>query len=321
MTTLITGGTGLVGSLATRGLLERGEKVVLFDVAPQTSFLTALPDGVIVVRGDVLDFPDLLRAIQKEEVDRIIHAAGILGPGAAARPYTTVKVNALGTANVYEAARMAGVRRVVFCSSTTVYDVEAPSDEPITEEFPVGPRTVYASTKVFGENMGRNYLEMYGLDVVIVRFAPVYGPARTFGGAANVLLQALIDRPALGQTASLRRPGMDSNEYLHAKDAANSTLLACFVESPIHRVFNISTGSLTTFDELTDLVRDLIPGALISILDPDPAGYHSLYLRKNPQPCSIKRAQRELGYVPEYDLRRGLTEYIGWVRQMSRAVG
>ena len=138
MAVLITG-AGLVGSLTAAKLVEKGERPVLYDVAPPMDHLATMVDlsRVKVVAGDILDLPELLRVIKAENIDRIIHTAGLLLAGVKARPYTGIKINIDGTVTVLEAARLMDIKRVVFTSSATVvYGLfNAPAKAPYEEDF------------------------------------------------------------------------------------------------------------------------------------------------------------------------------------------
>src|SRR5437870_10963008 len=121
---LVTGGTGLVGAYAAGMLLERGERPVVFDVALNERLLNAVgvdTSKLTMIRGDMLDLPALISAIRDNDCDRIIHLAAFLGEEVQRRPYSGVRLNFMGTVNVFEAARLEKVTRVVFPSSGTVY--------------------------------------------------------------------------------------------------------------------------------------------------------------------------------------------------------
>src|ERR671918_417944 len=121
---LVTGGTGLVGAYAVGMLLERGERPVVFDVALNERLLKAVgvdSSRVAMIRGDMLDLPALVSALRDNDCDRIIHLAAFLGEEVQRRPYSGVRLNFMGTVNIFEATRLEKVSRVVFPSSGTVY--------------------------------------------------------------------------------------------------------------------------------------------------------------------------------------------------------
>src|ERR1051325_8697020 len=119
---LVTGGSGLVGAYAVRMLLDRGERPVVYDVAVNERLLAAVgveSGKVIAIRGDMMDLPALISALRDNDCDRIIHLAAFLGEEVQRRPYSGVRLNFMGTVNVFEAARLEKVSRIVFPSSGT----------------------------------------------------------------------------------------------------------------------------------------------------------------------------------------------------------
>ncbi len=123
MSSLLITGAGFVGSWVARELLDLGHKATLFDVAPQMDALRHWvdPEGVPIIRGDLQNIPEILDAIEKSEAEAVLHLASFLTAGVRERPYAGVQVNLMGTVNVLEAARLKRLRRVVFCSSASVY--------------------------------------------------------------------------------------------------------------------------------------------------------------------------------------------------------
>src|SRR4051794_30182930 len=120
MRVMVTGGCGLVGSLAVRQFLELGHEPVIFDLAIRLDLLQDVQERVRIVRGDVTALPELLAAVREHGVERILHAASFLTPGAYDRPYPAIQTNVLGAVNVYEAVRVLGLARGVFTSTGKV---------------------------------------------------------------------------------------------------------------------------------------------------------------------------------------------------------
>lgn len=324
MTTLITG-AGLVGSLAAvRLIAEHGERPVLYDVAfSMANLADRVPlDQVDLVAGDVNDVPDLVQALQKHGVDRIIHTAGLLTSTVRGRPYAGVRINLNGTLSTLEAARLAGVRRVVFCSSNTVYLGlrERPPDGKAHEDFSLrtvseAPPSVYASMKLAAEWLGHCYTNEYGLDVVSVRFGGVFGPWRGApSGGPSRLVQQLLEGAWRGQPArvgagDLERPGMD---YVYAADAAQGTVRAAYAQTPSSRVYNISMGEVYTVTELSSLI-ERVTGRPVSI---ERLPGQSLSGYANPMwPADLSRAQQELGFEVEFPMERAIEDYADWLKK------
>ena len=123
MSVMVTGGTGFIGNRIIRKLLERGEEVVCFDLAPPRGNLAQYLDRITMYRGDITQLPQLMEAVNALGVKRIIHMAALLPPDTEERPHFAMQVNIGGTNNVFEAARWCGIERVVYASSIAVYGV------------------------------------------------------------------------------------------------------------------------------------------------------------------------------------------------------
>ena len=328
MTTLITG-AGLVGSLAAARLLgEDDEQPVLYDVAfSMDNLAERLPlDRVTLVRGDVNDLPDLVRAIQTHGVDRVIHTAGFLTWMVRERPYAGVRVNLVGLASVLEAARLSGLDRVVFCSSSTVYlGLKAPPPSGRLEEnFTLQavrehPPSVYASMKLAGEWLGHNYREEYNVECASVRFAGVFGPWRgTPSGGPSQLMKNLIEsawqgRPCRISSGALNTAAID---YVYAADAAQGAVRAALAPHLDTWVYNIGMGQVYKVPEIVALVEQATGRKLeLDVYEaPSASGYTG-----DSYPTDLSRARAELGYEPEYPMEAAIRDYVAWLdRQAAR---
>jgi nucleoside-diphosphate-sugar epimerase len=312
MTTLITGG-GLVGARAAEQVLERGDDVVLFDVAPNRALLGPAAERMTIVRGDLLLLPELLAAVRQYRPERILHTAGLLTPAGQERPYFTVQVNVVGTTNVLEAARLEGVRRVVLCSSGTVYasEVETPGGV-MTEDHPAAPATVYAATKLACEQIGNGYASLFGFEFLSVRFAAVYGPAFTpGGGVTRVIHDALTAALTTGQ-ARVRRRWQGRMELVYSADAAAGLVAAGFAPAPAHNVFNIGSGELTSADDVAAMIAEFT-GAQVEVVEPQGLAESNPRARLEAA-YDLSRAGADIGYQPRYTLQRGIRELADWLR-------
>lgn len=326
MTTLITG-AGLIGTLAARKLVEMGERPVLYEIAPQMGNIESYLDinKVKLIRGDVLDLPDLLRTIKSENVDRIIHTASLLTAGVRERPYAGTKINLLGTMNILEAARLMNIKRVVFCSSNTVQmgTYEQPSTVPYVEDFPMNaingrPRSVYAALKLVSEWIGLDYNERFGLDFVATRFCGVFGPWKGVpAGLPTRMMKEFIEKPLAGQNINIDDPVLTwsgCDELVYAKDAANSTVLACYASNPVSRIYNITMGRSYMFDELLEVIKKTFPQIKIEVPKISSGGMGG-YPYKREQPTDITLARTELGYEPEFDtIEKAIVDYDEWIK-------
>jgi nucleoside-diphosphate-sugar epimerase len=164
MRTLITGGTGFIGAEVARVLIGRGSTdITLFDVRDSRWRLDDIGDDVTIVKGDVGNFSHVLEAVRSSRAEMIYHLGAMLSLPSEQDPPAAFHANAIGTFQIFEAARLLDVKRVVFASSTATFGFDLPAG-PIDDLSLQRPQTFYGACKLFGENMGRFYRRKYGID-------------------------------------------------------------------------------------------------------------------------------------------------------------
>jgi len=300
---LVTGGTGWIGSFIVKALVERGEQVVTYDSTRGSWRLKDLA-GVQMVRGDILDFPCLIEALQSHQVTRVVHMAAILKGESQKNPRALQRVNCEGTVNVLEAARIAGVSRLVFGSSTVTYGLT--KTDPVDEDHPTCPIDMYGASKVFCEVMLRDYHKLYGLDFAVLRFPHVYGPGREKGTA---VWKDLFEYPARGEHYTLPSGGDHELNWVYVKDCGTAAAAACLVDKLETRFFNVCEGTRHTPREIAHLISTkIVPGATFEI-GPGLVPGHSAEYRMD-----ISRAERALGWKPAFDIYQGCLDYINTLR-------
>ena len=184
MNILITG-AGLIGAHAARQMVDAGHKVVLFDLSPNRDYIQKVvgKDKTDVVAANMLDLPALLTALEKFNVDTMVHTAGLIGGRVQENSYTGATNNILGTINILEAARLRKLRRVVYVSTFGVYERGKITDTLVKELHPIGGHNLYATTKVCSEHLLHAYASMYNLDTIIIRPGGVFGRGFYVGGS------------------------------------------------------------------------------------------------------------------------------------------
>ncbi len=315
MSIMITGGTGFLGSYLVRHLVrEKGlTDVVLFDQYPNESRIAEVRDQVTVEQGDVLQPYDLLRVMERHRVDRVVHLAFILGEPDQFKPVNYLNVQCMGTANVYEAARLHGVKRVVYASSAAVYG-HNPSDleAEVSEADAPTPNTLYGACKLWGEHVAQVYTERYGLDIVSLRPCSVFGLGRGQRGSyasgltpvpEQAHFMVLPEQAALGDAVEMPPDDMPY-DWIYAADAAEAWYRAVVVENPKYRVFNLRSER-RQMGEMTSHLRHLLPEARISVGTERP---RSLYLMSN------DRLVNDLGFKAQYTMETGMVDYLNRVR-------
>jgi nucleoside-diphosphate-sugar epimerase len=316
--TLVTGGSGLVGSYSVRMLLERGERPVLFDVAVNERLLAAVGvdlKSISVVRGDILDLPGLISAIRDHGIDRIIHLAAFLGEEVQRRPYSGVRLNLMGTVNVLEAARLEGVSRVTFPSSGTVYlgSLGEGGPKKIDETIPLNPLSVYAATKAGSEFLGRTYAQRFGFEFIVVRFAALYGPSPAgLKATREQAIQQMVRAAMTGNAATIKWP-YGPAELLYGKDAAKGAVLACLKENLKHNIFHIGSGEMATGEEIVRALKRHFPKAVITLVK----GEKPMPYPEERIPHDQSRSREQLGYEPDYLLEKALGDYAETLKKIE----
>ena len=258
MSVMVTGGTGFIGNRIIRKLVERGEDVLCFDLAPPRANLSPYVEQgrIAMYRGDVTRLDHLLEAVNRHSVDRIIHMAALLPPDTEDRPATGMAVNIDGCNNVFEAARWGSVKRVVYASSIAVYGVQDTfGDRPLVEDDLPAPINVYGMTKAVNDFAAARYRTLHGLDIRGVRICTVFGHGRVTG--------MMMSLPAIGQPVSMDFDPMEASPMIHAEDAAEIFVRVALADSLNHHIY-ISGGELATIADVADLVRSYIPDASIT---------------------------------------------------------
>jgi UDP-glucose 4-epimerase len=323
MSFLITGGMGAVGAFVARNLVERGFEPVLYSRHKNTVLISDIQDRVIIVEGDILDLDKLVKTIKEYKVERIIHAAAMLSRECKDNPIMAVRVNVEGTANVLEAAVRANVNRVVYTSAKGVYseakgEYGHPTYKPIDEDFPTtGDMGFYGLTKLFGEKVGFHYQRACGIDFIALRFSSTYGPGKMLKreiSSPMTIHGRIIENAMLGKPTRHSQGGEQKDDFIYYKDVASGVVLACTVESLTHRVFNIGSGTGSTLFDFANAVKKIYPKVDIEIgpgLDFFGIGFnvYNVY--------DISRAEKELGFSPQYDFEKGVKDYVETLKQLK----
>src|SRR5262245_11026075 len=259
MSTLVLGATGFIGPRLIRRLVARGESVVGVDLNPGAAGFGGGPIGAPVVRGDVTQFEDVMRLVLDVKPDRVINLAYGLGAGEG-NPHQVMRLDILGMDNCFEAARLGGVKRVVYASSIAVSGQQSNfGDRPATEDDPVYGTSQYAMHKIFNEFQARKYINNYGMSIIGVRPANVTGPDKIRGSTDHV--QVMVDA-ARGKPVHLPKKGL-MRLLVHVEDMAEVFARILLADAPRHHLYN-SGGIPVSLGELADIVRRFLPGAQIT---------------------------------------------------------
>lgn len=304
MRALVTGGAGFIGSHLADALLARGDEVVVLDNLV-TGRIENVPDDARFIEGDVADEAVVAGAVEGCEV--VFHQAAL---GSVARsvelPLNSDRSNVHGTLAVLQAAHLAGVRRVVLASSSSVYG--GASQVPTPESVALMPRSPYAVTKLTGEHYARVFWELHGLETVCLRYFNVFGPRQRPDSQYAAVIPLFIDALLTGATPVVHGDGMQSRDFTFIADNVQANLRAA--AAPADRcagsVFNIARGEPSTLLELLDILAT----ELGVTATPDHVAPRVGDIRHSH--ADISAARRDLGYEPAVTFRDGLARTLAW---------
>ncbi len=302
MRALVTGGAGFIGSNLVDALLARGDEVVVVDdlsTGRRENLGAALGAGATLVEADVRDRAALEELAGGERPEVIFHlAAQIDVRKSVADPAFDAAINVGGTANVLEAARVAGSRRVVFSSTGgAIYGEGAGQELPLSEDAPLAPEAPYGQSKYAAEGYLALYERLYGLSTMPLRLGNVYGPRQDPLGEAGVIA-IFCGCLREGNRPTVFGDGKQTRDYIYVGDVVAAMLAAAGSDAtgPI----NVGTGVETDVLELVRALGELGGGDFSPEMAPARTG--------EVQRISIDpaRAERELGWKPQMDLKEGL---------------
>ena len=297
-TYFITGARGCIGSWVVKALAERGDTIVIFDRSADSRRLTAImkPDDIHPLRfviGDITDAAAIQVALQESSARRVIHLAGLQVPACQANPAAGALVNVIGTLNVLEAARLAGVERLVYASSAAVFGV-GEDDTPLDEGAASEPGTHYGVFKRTNEGNARVYFLTHGLSSVGLRPLTVYGVNRDSG---------LTSDPTKAMKAAILRVPFHirfsgATDFQYVRDTA-AAFIACADRAPVGaHVFNLH-GETVEVANIVKVINEKAGQELVTFSGPP-----------IPIPAAINDAaiRRMLGSLPSTPLKVGIGE-------------
>jgi len=303
---------GAIGMWVTRELVELGHTVVVLDTRSDFRFLRDIEGKFEYLAGDVTDLARLVHILRNGAITRVVHLAAILWQ-CEENPPLGLQVNVQGTINVLEAARITGVRRVAFTSAKAVYGqirgVHAhPHYQPVPEDAPKNPDSIYGATKLAAEHFGLHYARKFGVDFVALRLATLYGPGRLARHGAVAMMSEMLERARNGLGMQITKGTEQGDDLLYTPDVASGIVRAVFAEALKDRVFNIGSGHATTLGQFAAAVREVFPEARIEVGPGlDYWGMGKLYYSV----LDVGRARSQLGFTPRFSLVDGIRDYAG----------
>ena len=307
---LVTGGAGFIGSHVATALVERGDQVCVLDnlSSGHLGNLTHIADLVKIVEGDILSLSDVKHAI--EGVDLVFHHAALASvPRSVANPRDTHDHCTTGTFNVLDAARQAGVQRLVFAASSSAY-----GDQPTKvkrETDPPAPLSPYAAAKIAGEMYCQSFAESCGLETVCLRYFNVFGPRQDPEGEYSAVIPKFVTRMIQGKPPIIFGDGKQSRDFIYIDDVVQGNLAAATAEGVSGKCFNMACGRQISLLELVDSLNHVLGTAIQPVFDPPRAGDVRESL------ADISLAREMLGFEPAVDFDTGLSRSIEYYRSVT----
>lgn len=307
MKVLVTGASGFLGSYLVPALLQRGAEVVVFDLAENPLTLAPVMDRLTYIRGNLGDEAALRDTMRSHCITDVIHLGALLARPCEENPALGFRVNFDATRILLEESASQNIRRFVFVSSIAVFGKDA--NEPVADEAPKNPATVYGQTKLAGEHLLRWYAQNKGLDARGLRFTWVFGPGRV-NGITAMYSSLLLDKIARGEPVDVPNPD-ERGDWLYVKDAVKALLDLMEAPAAPQRVYNIAGGSHAIRDVLA-IAKKIRPDATLNLAEQSAAA--------SPYPSAYDDApaRREWGWSPDYPIERAVAEHLDIVAAQAK---
>ena len=314
MKILVTGGAGFIGSNLVKHLLQLPEvsKVRVLDNLA-TGMLKNIEEfesneKFEFVQADIRDYDSCVTAC--EGINAISHQAALGSvPRSINDPLTTNNVNITGTLNIFTAAKEQNVKRVVYAASSSTYG-DHPG-LPKVEDKIGNPLSPYAVTKYVNELYARVYADIYGLELIGLRYFNVFGPKQNPQGAYAAVIPLFIKSVLNNEPPLINGDGMHSRDFTYVENAVHANVLALFTNktAAINQVYNIAFGAKTSLNDLFEMIKEVGGSDLAPKYGPERKGdvRHSL--------ADISKAKELLGYQPQFDIREGMKTTFEWYRR------
>ncbi len=315
MAKLITGGLGFIGVYLARALLQKGEDVVLFDIVGSSPLIKDIKNNVKIVQGDLASWAEVMEVVKQYNIDGIFHTGALLSASAEEKPITAYNVNAGGTFNILEAARLFNIKRVVYTSTIASYGLGLNTVDEDTIQMPI---SMYGVTKVFSERLGEYYHRKFGVDFRAVRLPSVIGPGRG-GGGASAYSTLMISEPALKRPYQVYVEEDVIMPLLYIKDGVDCLIRLYEADNTKlkRRVYCIA-GFSPTAKEIYDAVKKALPNAAIQF---KPDRELTEIVRSWPKSLKETKAFEDWGWKTKFHLKETVEDFVKEVQAHPEIYG
>ena len=309
---LVTGGAGFIGSNLTEALLKQGHRVRVLD-----DFSTGKRENLLydeaypsleMVEGDIRDLAVCQKAIK--DIEYVFHQAALPSVQRSVEdPLGSNAVNAQGTLNILLSARDAGVKRVMYASSSSIYG-DTPT-LPKKEEMPPDPLSPYALQKYIGEQYCRLFYQLYGLETVSLRYFNIFGPKQDPASVYSAVIPRFIDALLKGHPPLIFGDGEQSRDFTYIDNVVHANLLAMSAEHLHGEAINIACGKRVSLNQLLNILKEIVGSKVSPTHEEARKGdvKHSL--------ADINKGKKILNYDPQVGIEMGLKKTVEFFQKQG----
>jgi nucleoside-diphosphate-sugar epimerase len=307
---LVTGGAGFIGSNLARFILDKGHQVVILDnfATGKRENIVEIMDRITFIEGDIRDRRAADKAIAG--CAAIFHEAALGSvPRSVEDPVTSHDVNVNGTVTMLEAARAAGVKRLIFAASSSAYGNQPLS--PKHEGMVPAPISPYAANKIACEAYLQAYAAAYGMETLCLRYFNVFGPRQDPFGAYAAVIPAFVSRILHHQSPEIFGDGEQSRDFCYIDNVCHANWLAANAPAKVchGQALNIACNHSTTLNQIVALLQKLLATEIKPTYKPTRLGDVKDSL------ADFTLAKNTIGYEPKVFFEQGLTKAIDWYRE------
>jgi UDP-glucuronate 4-epimerase len=317
MKIIVTGGAGFIGSHVVTALLAEGHEVTIlddfndfYDPAIKRANVAAFPSPVEIAEIDLREWEPIRDLFARVKPEVVIHLAARAGVRPSILdPKLYIDTNITGTFHVLEAARLSGCHQVIFASSSSVYGLS--KTVPFREDLPIlQTLSPYAASKISGEQLCGNFVNLYGFRVVALRFFTVYGP----GQRPDLAIHSFTDAIEHGRSIKQFGDGTTRRDYTYIDDIVQGVLgsLAYVQEEGARfEIFNLGENETTTLSALIAFIENALGKKAVIERLPEQKGDMPLTA------ADITKARTLLGYAPRTAIKEGIPKFTAWYRELN----
>lgn len=330
MRILITGGAGFIGSQLGLFLVKKDHEVIPLDNLKFGYLYNLASNKKLLSNFIKMDIRNPKLESVMKNIDVVFHIAGIISlPGCNDNPFEAYSVNVAGTANVLEMARRAEVKKVIFASTSALYENE--TAVPFKESVNPKPTLIYAQTKKAAEDICNSFIDMYGMDITILRFFNVYGPHMDYR-PPSYLISYVIGCLLKKERPILHSDGKQARDFVYVTDVARLCEIIITHKAVKNELFNVGSGKTITVQKVFDILAECLGEKKIKPIYRDPkliwekfpkqfAGRYpinSTLLEKEVNKFTLaatQKAKKLLNWEPKVGIEKGLTKTVNYAKE------